>query len=103
MKPFEAVGQVDPEFAKSLSRQLMQSIEQNSEFRIVSGGPTRYYLRGQVFADAKRRFVTLQLFEAQTNRMLWLENYDYRGITADMMATDIIAELSSALRSDAWQ
>ena len=47
IKPFEAVGQAEPEFAKTLSRQLMQAIEQRSDFRIVSGGPTRYYLKAR--------------------------------------------------------
>ena len=76
MKPFEANGQVDAEFAETLSRQLVRAIEQRSDFRIVPGGPTRYYLKGQVFADEKRQFVSLQLHEAQTGRMFWLEQYD---------------------------
>jgi hypothetical protein len=100
MRPFEAVGKADPEFAKSLGRQLKQAIERRSEFRIAPGGPTPYYLKGQVFADGQRHFVTLQLLEAKTDRTLWVENYDYRGITADVMATDVIAALYSASGSD---
>jgi len=61
MKPLEAVGEVDPEFAKILSRNLMQAIERDSDFRIKSGGPTRYYLKGQVSSNKERQFVTLQL------------------------------------------
>jgi TolB-like protein len=102
MKPFEAVGQAEPEFAKTLSRQLMQAIERRSDFRVVYGGPTRYYLKGQVLADDKRSLVTLQLFESQSNRSLWLENYDYRSVTADEMADDIVAELLEALGPEAW-
>lgn len=103
MRPFEAVGQADPEFAKSLSRQFMRAIEQNSDFRIASGGPARYHLKGEVFADGERHFVTLRLFEARTDRTLWVENYDYRSITADMMAADVIEELSTASRADQVQ
>lgn len=103
MKPLEAVGEVDPEFAKILSRNLMQDIERNSDFRIKSGGPTRYYLKGQVSAKKERQFVTLQLFETHTNRMLWLQNYADRDIAADLMAEDVIAELSAALASDNWR
>jgi hypothetical protein len=101
MKPLEAVGDVDPEFSRILSRNLMQAIERNSEFRIASGGPTRFYLKGQVSADKERHFVTLQLSETHTNRVLWLQNYDDRGINAGLMAEDVIAELYSALTSDA--
>ena len=103
MKPLEAVGEVDPEFAKILSRNLMQAIERNSDFRIKSGGPTRYYLKGQVSANKERQFVTLQLFETHTNRMFWLQNYADRDIAADLMAEDVIAELSAALASDNWR
>jgi hypothetical protein len=103
MKPLEAVGEVDPEFAKILSRNLMQAIERNSDFRIKSGGPTRYYLKGQVSANKERQLVTLQLFETHTNRMLWLQNYADRDIAADLMAEDVIAELSAALAADNWR
>jgi hypothetical protein len=103
MKPLEAVGEVDPEFAKILSRNLMQAIERNSDFRIKSAGPTRYYLKGQVSANKERQFVTLQLFETHTNRMLWLQNYADRDIAADLMAEDVIAELSAALAADNWR
>jgi hypothetical protein len=102
MKPFDTSGQVDPEFAETLSRQLMRAIEETSDFRIVPGGPTRYYLKGRVFADEKRHFVSLELHEAQTGRVHWLENYDYRSITPEMMAEDVVEELTAALRSDAW-
>ena len=102
MKPFEAVGQAEPEFAKTLSRQLMQAIERRSDFRVVSGGPTRYYLRGQILADDKRNLLTLQLFDSQSNRLLWLENYDYRSVAAEEMADDVVAELLEALGPEAW-
>lgn len=102
VKPFEAVGQADPEFANTLWRQLAQAIERKSDFRIASGGSAYYYLKGQVLSDGKRHLVTLQLFKAKTDRRLWLENYDYRNTTADMMATDVIAALSSVPSSDTW-
>jgi len=68
----------------------------------VSGGPTRYYLRGQILADDKRNLLTLQLFDSQSNRSLWIENYDYRSVTADEMADDVVAELLEALGPEAW-
>ena len=103
MKPFEAVGEVDREFAKTMSRQLMRAIEYNSDFRITQGGSTRFYIKGQVTADKERHFVTLQLFETHTNRVLWVQNYGDRDIAADLMAEDVIAELSAALASDNWR
>ena len=80
MKPFETSGQVDSELAKSLWSELAQSIERNSDFRIAAGGSAYYYLQGRMSSDGKRQFVTLQLFKAKTDRALWLQNYDYRGI-----------------------
>jgi hypothetical protein len=102
MKPFEAVGEADPEFAKSLWQQLAQAIERKSDFRIALGGSAYYYLEGQLLADEKRHLVTLQLFKAKTDRTLWLGNYDYRRTTADSMATDVIAALSSVPSTDTW-
>ena len=102
MKPFETSGQVDPELAKSLRSQLAHSIERNSDFRIAAGGSAYYYLKGTMSSDGKRQFVTLQLIKAKTDRALWLQNYDYRGISADRMATDVIEALSSVTKSDTW-
>jgi TolB-like protein len=102
MKPFETSGQVDPELAKSLWGQLAQSIERNSDFRIAAGGPAYYYLVGRISSDGKLQFVTLQLFKAKTDRALWIQNYDYRGMSADRMAIDVIEALSSVTRSDTW-
>jgi hypothetical protein len=103
MKPVETSGQVDPELAKSLWNQLAQSIERNSDFRISAGGSAYYYLKCRMSSDGKRQFVTLQLFKAKTDRALWLQNYDYRGTSADRMATDVIEALLSVTRSDTWQ
>jgi hypothetical protein len=102
MKPFETSGQVDPELAKSLWSQLAQSIERHSDFRIAAGGSAYYYLEGRMSSDGKRQFVALQLFKAKTDRAIWLQNYDYRGMSADRMATDVIEALSSVTRSDTW-
>jgi hypothetical protein len=55
-----------------------------------------------VLADGKRQLLTLQLFKTKTDRMLWLGNYDYSRTSADIMATDVIAELSSLSHSDTW-
>lgn len=102
MYPFEAVGEADPEFVKTLWRQLAQAIERKSDFRVALGGPSYYYLKGQVLTDGKRQLVTLQLFKAKTDRKLWLANYDYRRTTADSMATDVIEALSSVPNLDTW-
>jgi hypothetical protein len=102
MKPFETMGQADPEFAKVLRHNLAQAIERNSDYRVAPGGSAYYYLKGQVLSDGKRHILSLRLFKAKTDRMLWLENYDYRTITADMMARDVIAALSSVPNSDTW-
>ena len=43
--------------------------------------------------EAGRAFVALQLMNAATSERLWFENYDYRGISAEMMARDILKYL----------
>lgn len=102
VKPFETAGDADPEFAKTLWQQLTQAIERRSDFRVATGGSAYHYLRGRVLADGKRQLVTLQLFKAKTDRVIWLGNYDYRRVSADTMAQDVIAALSSVSNADTW-
>ena len=102
MKPFEAMGEADAEFTKTLWRDLARAIERKSDHRVATGGPANYYLKGQVLADGKRHLATLQLFKAKTDRLIWMENYDYRSVSADAMATDIIDALSDVPNTDTW-
>jgi TolB-like protein len=101
VQPFEAVGQADPEFAAILTRQLTQAIERNSDFRVVPGSKI-FYLRGQLLVDEKRHLLTLRLFDAKLDRMLWLQNYDFEKVTIGEMADDLIEELYEATRSNRW-
>jgi len=62
--------------------------------------PTNYILRGSAYAEIAgaetgRAFVALQLVDVETSERVWFENYDYRGIGADMMARDILTYLKS--------
>jgi hypothetical protein len=62
--------------------------------------PANYILKGGVYAEVAgaetgRAFVALQLVEARTSELLWCQNYDYRGIGADLMARDIVTYLKS--------
>ena len=101
VQPFEAVGQADPEFAAILARQLTQAIERNSDFRVVPGSKV-FYLRGQLLVDEKRHLLTLRLFDAKLDRMLWLQNYDFEKVSVGEMADDLIEELYEATRSSRW-
>ena len=101
VQPFEAAGQADPEFAAILTRQLTQAIERNSDFRVVPGSKI-FYLRGQLLVDEKRHLLTLRLFDAKLDRMLWLQNYDFEKVTIGEMADDLIEELYEATRSNRW-
>jgi TolB-like protein len=101
VQPFEAAGQADPEFAAILTRQLTQAIERNSDFRVVPGSKV-FYLRGQLLVDEKRHLLTLRLFDAKLDRMLWLQNYDFEKVSVGEMADDLIEELYEATRSNRW-
>jgi hypothetical protein len=62
--------------------------------------PANYVLRGGVYveiagAETGRAFVGLQLVDVETFERVWLQNYDYRGIGADLMARDILTYLKS--------
>ena len=101
VQPFEAVGQADPEFAAILTRQLTQAIERNSDFRVVPGSKV-FYLKGQLMVDEKRRTLTLRLFDAKLDRMLWLQNYDFEKVSVGQMADDLIEQLYEATRYNRW-
>ena len=102
VKPFEVMGEADPEYAKVLWQQLARAIEDQSDFRVMTSGGAYYYLKGQVLSDGKRHIITLHLFKAKTDRQLWVGNYDYRRTTADTMATDVIDALYSLPQTDTW-
>jgi TolB-like protein len=62
--------------------------------------PANYILRGSAYveiagAETGRAFVALQLVDVETSERVWSDNYDYRGIGADMMARDILRYLKS--------
>lgn len=102
MKPFQAMGEADPAYAQSLRNSLARAIEDKSDHRITSSGSAYYYLKGQVLSDEKRHIVTLQLFKAKTDRMIWAESYDYRRVSADTMANDVIEALHDVPKTDTW-
>ncbi|HKX99313.1 MAG TPA: hypothetical protein VJL86_06320 [Steroidobacteraceae bacterium] len=101
VQPFEALGQADPEFAAILAQQLTQAIERNSDFRVVPGSKV-FYLKGQLMVDEKRHTLTLRLFDAKLDRMLWLQNYDFEKVAVGQMADDLIEELYEATRYNRW-
>ena len=101
VQPFEAMGQADPEYAAILAQQLTQAIERNSDFRVVPGSKS-FYLKGQILVDGKRNLVTLRLFDAKLDRMLWLQNYDFEKVSVGEMADDLIEELYEATRFKRW-
>jgi hypothetical protein len=49
-----------------------------------------------VYSEGQRAFVALQLMDAKTMKRVWSENYDYRGIGAELMAADIRAWLQNS-------
>jgi hypothetical protein len=40
--------------------------------------------------EGNRAFISLQLLDAKSRGTVWSENYDYRGIDANMIIPDII-------------
>jgi TolB-like protein len=53
----------------------------------------RYLIKGVVYAEDARRFLSLTVADAKSGKALWHENYDYTNITADMIAPDVVKAL----------
>ena len=102
--PFEVLGKAPAALAESMRRDLAAALDLDSCIAAQADRedtvPANYLLKGAVYAEVAgaetgRAFVALQLVDVETSERLWFENYDYRGIGADMMARDILAYLKS--------
>ena len=97
---FETLGDAQPAVAQDMAAKLAAALNGDPHIKAETGsgvdGPSRdYMLKGSVYLGAQRAFVALQLVDAKTTKRVWSENYDYRGIGADMMAADIRAYLQT--------
>ena len=98
--PFEALAEAPAALAESMRSDLAATLDLDPcitarAHRVDPERPANYILKGSAYAEAGRAFVALQLVDAETSERLWFENYDYRGIGADMMAKDILTYLKS--------
>ena len=103
--PFEVLGEAPAALAESMRRDLAAALDLDPCIaaradREDTVPPADYMLKGGVYveiagAETGRAFVALQLVNVETSEPVWFENYDYRGIGADLMARDILAYLKS--------
>jgi TolB-like protein len=103
--PFRVLGEAPAVLAESMRRDLAAALDLDPCIAAQADRedpvpPANYILRGGVYveiagAETGRAFVGLQLVDVETSELLWCQNYDYRGIGADMMARDIVAYLKS--------
>jgi hypothetical protein len=103
--PFGVGGEAPAALAESMRRDLAAALDLDPWIaaradRENPEPPANYILRGSAYvevagAETGRAFVALQLVNVATSELLWCENYDYRGIGADLMARDIITYLKS--------
>ena len=106
--PFGVLGEAPAALAESMRRDLAAALDLDPCIaaradREDSEPRANYILRGGVYveiagAETGRAFVALQLVDVETSERLWSDNYDYRGIGADMMARDILTYLKSNAR-----
>ena len=104
--PFGVLGEAPAALAESMRRDLAAALDLDPCIAARADRedpvpPANYILRGSAYveiagAETGRAFVALQLVDVETSERLWFENYDYRGIGADMMASDILAYLKSS-------
>ena len=98
---FETAGDAERSVAKDMAANLAAALNADSHIdaRAEAGGASAaldYILKGTVYSEEQRAFVALQLMDAKTMKRVWSENYDYRGIGADLMAADIRAYLQKS-------
>jgi TolB-like protein len=103
--PFGVSGEAPAALAESMRRDLAAALDLDPCIAARADRedpvpPANYILRGSVYvqiagAETGRAFVALQLVDVETSELLWCENYDYRGIGADLMARDILTYLKS--------
>lgn len=104
--PFEVVGEPPyPALGESMRRDLAAALDIDPGIaaradREDPEPPANYILRGSVYVEIPggktgRAFVALQLVDVETSKLLWCENYDYRGIGVDLMTRDILTYLKS--------
>ena len=103
--PFGVLGEAPAALAESMRRDLAAALDLDPCIaaradREDPEPPANYILRGSAYveiagAETGRAFVALQLVDVETSEWLWCENYDYRGIGADLMARDILTYLKS--------
>jgi hypothetical protein len=97
--PFEISGDADPAFAHFAHQRLSNAVAIHPRFQVPAHGEAAYHVKGHVHADNMRHFVGLMLLDAGTGKVLWCENFDYLGITPEMMAEDLIQALKAAPQS----
>jgi TolB-like protein len=103
--PFGVLGEAPAALAESMRRDLAAALDLDPCIAARADRedpvpPANYILRGGVYveiagAETGRAFVGLQLVDVETFERVWLQNYDYRGIGADLMARDILTYLKS--------
>src|SRR5262245_51483772 len=97
---FETLGDAQRTVADDMAANLAAALSADSHIKAraetgASSSPLDYILKGSVYSEGQRAFVALQLMDAKTTKRVWSENYDYRGIGADQMATEIRTYLRS--------
>jgi TolB-like protein len=98
--PFETQGSATVEVARSMSSRLTELLDADPRLDVVPSGKSespqprvRYLIKGIVYAEDARRFLSLTVVDAKSGETLWHENYDYTNITADMIAPDVVKAL----------
>jgi hypothetical protein len=102
---FETLGDAHPAVAQDLAAKLAAALDADPHIKAgtetgVDRASRDYMLKGSVSLEGQRAFVALQLLDAKTTKLVWSENYDYRGIGTDMMAADIRAYLHTHTPKD---
>jgi TolB-like protein len=98
--PFETQGSATVEVARSMSSRLSELLDADPRLEVVPNGKgespqprVRYLIKGVVYAEDVRRFLSLTVVDAKSGDTLWHENYDYTNISADMIAPDVVKAL----------
>jgi TolB-like protein len=112
--PFELSGEAPADVANSIMEKVIATLRADQRLDIVSGVTFQsilesnralgrsdteysvtYLIKGWVYAEGELKLAGLKLLDAKSGETLWFGNYDYGGITGEMMAADILECLQS--------
>lgn len=93
IEAFEILADGPPEIAESLADGFVALLRKHPQFDISTAENAGFLIKGSVYAEGERHFVALRIDRSDPRANVWHGNYDYRGISVEMMAWYVVENL----------